>query len=274
MKKSPIILIIIVLGVMYTAGCKKKDKGNPPVLPSYESMLIDFSNFISGSKSGASDASGIKGPNTGNWQFASDVATVWKTSIETVIEVPLASLKVTDNFEPAYLSENNWQWSYSFSAAGQQYKAKLTGEIRNVDIAWKMYITKEGSGGFTDFLWVYGVSATDASGGEWIVKQSNSSPDEVFKITWTTANSEVSTVQYEYTKADGFKGSTIKFGFASGALNSYYDIHYFASSLARFSDVDIEWSSTSKNGRVKSADYLLGTWYCWDANKVNTVCTN
>jgi hypothetical protein len=74
-------------------------------------------------------------------------------------------------------------------------------------------------------------------------------------------------------KSGNLKGSFIKYGLTTGSLNAYYDVHYYESSLARFSDVNIEWSSTTKNGRVKSADYLLGAWYCWDSNKVNVICS-
>ena len=271
MKKLFSLLMLISIYTVCFVSCKK-DKGNPPLLPPFESMIIDFSNFSSQSKSAVAE-SGIKGVNNSNWEYASKVARGWETLINSSLEVPLASLKVTSAYDPGYLSEKTWQWSYSFTASGQSYKAKLVGEIQSTEVLWKMYITKEGSGAYTDFLWFEGTSLSDASGGEWVVKESNASPVELFKINWTASGSEVSTVKYEYVKSGNLDGSTIMYGLTGGALNSFYEVYYYESALAKFSDVDIKWSSTTKNGSVKSADYLLGLTYCWDSNKINVSCS-
>jgi hypothetical protein len=270
-RRFPFLSAILILSVCF-AGCKK-DKGDPPFLPPYESMIIDFSNFTSQAKSAVAEP-GIKGVNNSNWEFASKVAGGWDDLINSVLVVPIASFKVTSAYDPGYLSEKTWQWSFGFTAAGQAYKAKLTGEIRSTDVLWKMYVTKEGPGGYTDFLWFEGTSLPDGSGGEWKVKESNASQVELFNITWTSSGSAVRTVRYEYVKSGDRKGSFIKYGLTGGALNAYYEVRYFESGLAKLSDVNIEWNSSTKNGRIKSMDYLLGGWYCWDSNKVNVNCSN
>ena len=49
-------------------------------------------------------------------------------------------------------------------------------------------------------------------------------------------------------------------------------IHYFNG--VKFSDVNVEWNTTTSNGHVKSVDYLGDSnWYCWDSNKVNIECS-
>lgn len=268
-KLFSLLLVISMFAVCFT-GCKK-NKGNPPLLPPYESMIIDFSNFSSQAKSTVQE-SVIKGVNNSNWEFASNTARGWESLINSTIGVPIASFRVTSAYDPGYLSEKTWQWSYNFTEAGQPYKAKLVGEIRSTDILWKMYITKEG-GVYTDFLWFEGTSVSDGSSGEWVVKESNASPVELFRITWAASGSSVSTVRYEYMKSGNLKGSFIKYGLTTGLLNAFYEMHYFESILAKFSDVNIEWGSSTKDGRVKSTDYLLGAWYCWDSNKVNVACS-
>jgi hypothetical protein len=50
MKKIIPLLFILILSTGFFTGCKK-DKGEPPVLPPQESMNIDFTNFISVTKS-------------------------------------------------------------------------------------------------------------------------------------------------------------------------------------------------------------------------------
>ena len=57
--------------------------------------------------------------------------------------------------------------------AGSTYTARLTGQIRTSDVAWKMYITKEGTGGFPEFVWFEGTSKLDGTGGQWILNQSS-----------------------------------------------------------------------------------------------------
>jgi hypothetical protein len=92
------------------------------------------------------------------------------------------------------------------------------------------------------------------------------------QIDWTKPGTTIGTVEYTFIKAgDSFNTSFIQYGLNSNVLNAYYTIHYFNG--VKFSDVNIEWSTTTHNGHVKSLDYLGDSnWYCWDANKVNTVC--
>jgi len=135
-----------------------------------------------------------------------------------------------------------------------------------------MYITKEGTGGFTDFLWFEGTSKPDGTGGQWILYQSPQSQVALLQIDWAKTNTSISSVKYTYVKNyDDFKSSFIEYGLTSTALNAYYNIHYFNG--VDFSDVNVEWDSTIHNGRVKCLDYLGDeNWYCWDANRINILC--
>jgi hypothetical protein len=269
MKKVCSLTLILFLFTAFFAGCKK-DKGNPPVLPPQESMTIDFSNFATVKKS-AEIVPGSKGTENSNWEYAATVAGVWKLIINTTLAVPVTAFKTAVDQTPTYLSEKTWQWSYSVTYLASTYKAKLTGFIRSSDVQWKMYITKDGTGGFADFLWFEGTSKTDGTGGQWILYQSVVSPDAILQIDWTKSTSAVENIKYTYVKNDQFKNSYIEYGLTTNALNAYYIIHYFNG--VKFSDVNVEWNTTTHNGHVKSVDYLGDPlWYCWDANKINTIC--
>ena len=113
MKRLFLITFIISLPAFCFTGCKK-DKGDPPVLPPYASMVIDFSNFTSKKKSADLTASG-KGTENSTWEFAAGVAGVWSSLISTNLEVPLAAFEAAINYKPEYVSENLWQWSYDFN---------------------------------------------------------------------------------------------------------------------------------------------------------------
>jgi hypothetical protein len=269
MKKIYSVALIFLLSSVLFISCKK-DKGEPPVLPPAESMTIDFSNFISAKKS-LEFLPVEKGTANSNWEFAATVAGVWKLIINTTLAVPVLAFTTAINKTPVYISTKNWQWSYSVTFLNATYKARLTGLIRSTDVQWKMYVTKEGTDGFDEFLWFEGTSKTDGTAGQWILYQSPLVTDELLQIDWTKTATGIGSVKYTYEKNDALKGSFIEYGLTANALNAYYTIHYYNG--VKFSDVNVEWNTTTHNGHVKSLDYLGDTnWYCWDSNKVNTVC--
>jgi hypothetical protein len=267
MKKLLSLTLILISVVLLQ--CSKKDKGEPPVLPPQESMTIDFSNFSTLKKS-ADLQTGQKGTESTNWEFAESVARIFKSKI-TILAVPVAAYKLAINQTPVYLSEKNWQWSYTVNVANVTYKARLTGLIGASDVTWKMYITKEGTDGFAEFLWFEGTSKSDGTGGQWIFYESPQSGVALLQIDWTTGTS-VSSVKYTIMKTGTNKNNYIEYGDASGALyDAYYKISY--SDIRGTFTVNVEWNTTTYIGRVKCLGYLGDTnWYCWDTNKINALC--
>ena len=125
------------------------------------------------------------------------------------------------------------------------YNAKLTGQITESNIIWKMYITKEGTGGYTDFLWFEGTSKPDGSQGQWKLYESQQNPVEILTIDWTASGDNIGKVKYTYTKAGNeFATSYIEYGLTSNTLNAYYTIHYYNTSYEQFFDMNVEWSTT------------------------------
>jgi hypothetical protein len=269
MKKIFIPAFVILISIGFIAGCKK-DKGDPPTLPPAESMTIDFTNFSSAKKS-LEIVPGTKGTENSNWEFAATVASVWKLIINTTLAVPVAAYKAALTQTPTYLSTKTWQWSYNVTYLTIAYKVRLTGLIRTSDVQWKMYITRTGTGGFDEFLWFEGTSKIDGSSGTWVLNQDPQSSVSFLQIDWAKTSSVVGNIKYTYLKNDAFKTSYIEYGLTSNTLNALYNIHYYNG--VKFSDVNVEWSTSLKNGHVKSVDYLGdANWYCWDSNRVNTVC--
>jgi hypothetical protein len=276
MKKLLSFTLILILSAGFITSCKK-DKGEPPVLPPAESMSIDFTNFVSGAKS-AGLAYDQKGTENSNWEFAAVVAGVWRLILNTTLVVPVASFKLAVNQNPVFLSDKTWQWSYSVTVLGAAYNARLTGQIRTSDVLWKMYITKTGTSGFTEFLWFEGTSNLDGTGGQWIINHSYQFVEPMLQIDWIKSGTSIGSIKYTYIRAlkdnrtaDPLKDSYITYGLTSTALNAYYTVHYYNG--LKSSDVNVEWNSTTYNGRVKCIDYLGDSdWHCWDSNKVNIIC--
>jgi hypothetical protein len=269
MKKSLALSLILILSAGLLSTCKK-DNGTAPALPPQESLTIDFSNFASLKKS-SSVIVDNKGTNNSSWEFAASVAGIWKLMIATTLAVPVSTFKLAMDQDPVFLSNKTWQWSYSVTAVGITYKARLTGQISGTDVLWKMYVTREGAGGFPEFVWFEGTSKVDGTGGQWILNQSATVPEAYLQIDWTKSGTSIGSIKYTFIKnLDSFKSSYIEYGLTSASLNAFYNIHYYNGT--KFSDVNVEWNTTTFNGRIKSSDYLLGTWFCWDSNKLNTTC--
>ena len=269
MKKLISLFFIIFLSALIFTTCKK-DKGDPPIAPPPESMLIDFSNFTSLKKS-VVFSSGTKGTANSNYEYASTVSGMWNLITETTLAVPIACYKATYEKAPVWVSDNTWEFDNSVIVGAITYKARLVGLISGKKVIWTLYIAREGTSSFPEFIWVDGESGTDGTNGQWIFNQSYSTQESLLQVDWTKTGTEIETVKYTYIKNDGLKTSFIDYGHISGIFNSNYTIYYFNG--VKFSNVLIEWNSTTKNGRVQSLEYLGDSnWYCWDSNKINVSC--
>jgi hypothetical protein len=280
MKKYFSILVVVLLALYIGSGCKK-DKGNPPLLPPVESMIIDFSNFQSGKKSDPL-ITGSKGIENSSWEYAALVAGFWNTILSINLAIPVATFELATENNAVYLDNKTWQWSYDAPVTINQvsvtYKARLTGQITATEVIWKMYISRTGTGAFAEFVWFEGTSKLDGTSGKWIINYNSQYPEPVLNIDWTKSSSDIGTIKYTYVRtlnnnrdADPFKGSYIEYGHTNASLNAYYNIHYFNG--IEFSDVNVEWNTTTQNGRVKSFVHFDNQdWYCWDANRINTLC--
>ena len=276
MKKTLFLLTVVISFAILFAGCKK-DKGNPPVLPPAESMLIDFSNFESDKKSDITESI-PKGSQISNWEFAAGVAVIWKTIVYTTLAVPVKSFQLAMTKTPVYIDDKTWEWKYDATITIDQlsvtYKARLTGQIRSSDVLWKMYISKEGTNPFSEFLWFEGTSKLDGTGGQWVLKQGPQNQVPLLQIDWTKTGESVGMVKYTYIKTgDSLKDSYIEFGLKTGSLNAYYKIEYYHPVYQDVFEVDVEWSTSGHNGRVKCEKFFGNTdWYCWDSNYINISC--
>lgn len=272
MKRYFALLIVSALLMTQFTSCKK-DKGDPPVLPPAGSMAIDFSNFDQTSKGEYSFSVPKTTPNS-NWELASGVAMLWNVIIYSTLAVPVKAFQLTADDQPVYIDNNTWQWTATATVLNSTYDARLTGQVTPSNNVWKMYISKTGSGGYTDFLWFEGTSKTDGSAGQWKLYESQSNPVEIAKIDWTAASGKAASVKYTFTlSGNPFATSYIEYGTTQNTLNAYYSMYYYNASADEFFDMDVEWSTTLKNGRINCPKFFGDSaWHCWDSNYGNADC--
>jgi len=272
MKKYSIPVLLVALLIPFFQGCEKK--GNPPVVPPEGTMIMDFSNFTDGSKS-AYSLPGLKGANDVNYSVAKTVAGVWNSLLFVNLAIPVAAFRKAIENKPSYLDNKKWQWKYTVNVLSATYTARLTGQITSANVKWEMYISREGVGGFPEFLWFEGTSALDGKSGQWILNESREAQVPMLQIDWQITGTDVGSVKYTYIKTGSpFKDSYIQYGLTTGAYNAFYEVHFYEStSYMRFVDVNIEWSTSGHNGRVKAQDYFGDTaWHCWDGNGNDITC--
>ncbi|MDX9928588.1 MAG: hypothetical protein RBS37_01915 [Bacteroidales bacterium] len=273
-------MMVLMMAIMCT-GCKK-DKGKPPVLPPYESMAMDFSAFASGKKSGEIPfaAKDVPDPDE-NFTFSATVVGFWSGYLALNLVVPVRAFQLAVNNTPVWVADKTWEWKYSITGVTGTYKARLVGKILSDKVEWEMYITREGTGAFAEFMWFEGTSALNGLSGQWILNYSNQFPEPLLQIDWTKSGTTVNSVKYTYIREqkddrspDPFKNSTIQYGTTSASLNAFFTIHIYEPLVIQdFVDVFIEWNTTAGNGRVKAL-YKFGdnAWHCWDIDKNNVTC--
>jgi hypothetical protein len=279
MKKIVSGFLAITLVSLMFVSCEKK--GEAPTLPPYESMAIDFSKFdINQSKSAVGDLKSTEVVGL-NYTYAALNVGVFSAIIGVTLVVPVTCFYNSFSIEPVFLGDATWQWSVDYTAFGGTYHARLTGEVRSNDVKWEMYISRDGIGAFNEFMWYEGTSSSDGSGGQWILKHSQQFQEPLLQIDWERSGSEVGLVKYtiirelENDRSPNVQnGAYIETGLVNGDLDAYYTIHvYDALTLHDFADINIEWSTTTYNGRVKSPLFYTNVdWHCWDGTGADVSC--
>jgi hypothetical protein len=279
-KLSSVSLVIALIAVLFS-GCEKNE--NSPALPPVKSMTIDFSDFSTGKKSAAIDFQnkGNTASTSYNWLLASTTAGFWNLILTVNLVVPVAAFNKAIDNKPVYIDNKKWEWKYSVIVLGATYNARLTGQIQTNDIKWEMYISKDGVGAFTEFLWFEGTSALDGKSGQWILYHSQLFKEKMLQIDWTISGTDIGSIKYTYVRdlkdnrtTDLFKTSYIEYGLTSNTLNAFYNIHYnISSTINDFKDVYIEWSTTTHDGHIKAVHYFQDSnWHCWNSTGTDVVC--
>jgi len=281
MKRLTSLTLVIVLVAGFLGGCKKTDNTPAPTLPPATSMSIDFSNFAAKkSTSAENNIQGLTTVDKSNYVFASSIAGIWSTILAINLAVPVASFGLAVNNIPTYLGSNTWEWKYDFEVVGATFKARLTGELKTSDVQWKMYISKEGVGAFSELLWYSGTSQLDGKSGQWVLNHSKEFPEPALQIDWQIDGTSIGSVKYTYIRdlkddrtTEPFKLSYIEYGVTSNTLNAFYNIHMNNGTQGVFNDVFIEWSTTAHNGHVKANNQFGDDlWHCWNETGENVVC--
>jgi hypothetical protein len=118
-------------------------------------------------------------------------------------------------------------------------------------------------------------------GGQWILNHSYADQAGVLQIDWSKTGDEIGDITYTYIhEADNADpnqltaGSHLSYGLTENDLNAFYTVVYNTRNRAEEDmTVNIEWSSTEYNGRIKAEHYFQDTaWHCWDSQGNDVDC--
>jgi hypothetical protein len=290
-----LILIIIPLTALLSAGCAASNKGTrntntskPPQIPPQSTFIMDFSDFIQGKNSFNLDQNSAQ--NSGrssvlwvsslpdsvlssstlyalgdraNWGFAALNVGFWNLVGFAGLAIPVAAFVESIKQNPVKQPDNSWIWTYSITVQGITYTAKLNGKYVDPGVRWDMYVTKQND--FTDFLWYYGESDLGATQGFWILKDNPANPNDLLRIDWHR-NPAGETGDIKYTNivpAGPENGGYISFAVSQDPV---YDRSYKIYNKGKNGTTYIEWDNSSKAGRVKDSSHFKDDiWHYWDS---------
>ncbi len=273
---------MLAFALMFSVSCEKSSDSTETdavILPPYESMAVDFNDFLgASSNTGKTVTTANKIDN--NWLYPRIVVGIWNTALFTHLAVPVASFKSAFSHKALSLGDQKWQWSYTVDGFTGQYTARLTGELSDDVVIWKMYVTKTGVGAFEEFLWFSGEAKKDGSQGHWVLNESAERPHKMLRIDWKRENDEIGSIKYSWVRElneeesdDLFKGSYLEYGLQEGDYNVFYTVHAYDENIEAFVDINIEWNNSNFNGRVKAPSYFEDeAWHCWDSNGDDIAC--
>lgn len=259
------LLLVLVIAVLTVVGCS--DVSEAPTIPPEETFVIPFEDFENGGTNGLIT---LGASNQSNWNYAALAVGIWGTIIRVGLAVPVAAFRASFHNIPLQQDDGSWIWSYSVNIDGSIYTAELHGQFITEGVHWEMRISKEGE--YEDFLWYYGENDLPATEGFWILKQSPSDPTDLVRIDWSrNISAGTHAVRYTNIVPDGpNNGGYIDTQYTKGVP---YDHIWDMYNKGEDNHTYIEWSSTTKEGRVKDFNHFGDDdWHCWDSDRTNITC--
>lgn len=260
--KAVVLAMAFVLFMAMFTACTQKDK-DAPKLPPIESMVIDFTKFPK-DEGKTTDETATKN----NFGFAAVNVGWWSTVLVVNLAIPVAAFYESFNHDATYSAAlEKWTWTYSFNAGGM-HTARLEATLNGIDeVHWEMYISKAGA--YSDFLWFSGNTKTDESAATWQLMKNPTAPVSYININYARSSSASADIRYTLVEPGIDSGSYIEYGATTNPLNAFYNIY-----LANGNNLtNINWNTTSKEGRVKSLVHFGNDeWQCWNTMLEDTEC--
>jgi len=260
------IFLVILFATAIFSGCKKEeDEPAAPELPASESFLMSFNDFDTVNKKALK-------ADTSNWAVSAFQVGFWNLAVYITSAIPVSAFQNSFKYLPVYKGDNTWEWAYTYNGFLTVYGARLVAKVSESTTYWEMYISRVNPNPFAEVLWYSGTTNNDRSGASWELNKYNESTkviEKFLRITHSKTSDNNQTLRYtNIIPAHADNGNYIEYALQIGDFNSRFSIQ-----TSNSIDADIEWNSTTKEGRVRSLQYFgHSNWRCWDSGLNNSVC--
>jgi len=267
------LVLCIPIALNGCAGAGLPGTDTPPEIPPSSTFVMNFDEFANGGTAKIIDRD--KSPirqqtiDNGNWGWGALHVGVWNALVTIGMVVPVAAFVESFNHEAQQQEDGSWVWSYQVTVSGVVHTAELHGATSGGNVEWDMFITKEGF--YDHFNWFSGVSNLPGTEGTWTLYNSPDNPTPLLSIDWhRDPLAETGDIRYTNTVPDGPEnGGYIYFGTTANPMDAFYEIF----NKGENNTINIEWSRTARNGRIKdSAHFGDDQWHCWDGSLKDTAC--
>ena len=259
--------ILIVSLLLFSTSCDKENVDDRPDLPPVESFKMDFSDF----QDNPADTKGLDLPGKAipetyvNFAHAYHNVSFWNAFATGSLIIPFSSYAYALQQTPEYVGNNTWKWSYQFDIEILEISltATLTGKrIDNETFSMEMNIA------YTDlpaikFTYFDGVCRYDHTHADWnLYKNVNGTSVKTLEITWDK-DFVAMDASLKYTYVEPGQEETNSYILWEKVPGADYDEAYTISLST--GQINIEWDSTSKAGRVKDpSNFEDDAWHCWN----------
>lgn len=256
--RSFVAISLSISLLFFGTSCDKEPVNERPDLPPVESLVMDFSDF--GQQPG-----GMKGSAVSYENFLYSYLSVffWNVASTVTFAVPVAAYGYALQQNPVYLGDHTWEWSFDFTVANLNYTATLTGaRISNEEFSMEMVIALTAAPE-QGVKWFDGVVRYDHTHATW-----NLYKNETVKVLEAEWNKDFETEEADlkYTYVEAGQNETDSYIMLAYMPEEFYDAAYTISLAA--GATDIEWNTTTKEGRVKApVKFGDSDWHCWDTEE-------
>lgn len=260
---SKLTALAMCSAIIFSSCTKEEDDPTSPDIPPSETMVMNFESFNSDSNSekGAKTAA-----DKSNHAAAAVTVGFWSLVVGVQTIVPVLAFNESFNHDAVYDSDTKeWVRSYNFGAF-DAHEAALHASLDGNDVVWKMYIDLSDK---PEVLWFEGVSSLTGGNGTWRLYKDADNPVPYLDIAWTK-NTDGADLKYTYLIDDVHEGSTITYALDETAeLDASFEIF----GAEKNETVNVDWSRTNKNGRIKAPGHFEDdAYHCWDNSFINADC--
>ncbi|MDX1639789.1 MAG: hypothetical protein R3281_17650 [Balneolaceae bacterium] len=266
MSSGKTITILLLTFTLILLGCSDSatdtELSDPPELPELQQYQPSFEYFSDAGNGTATTQAGL------GYSLAAELMNRTVSPLFSTTAVYMPFFNQAKNSDATF-NNGVWEWTYTYSQAGQSAEIRLTAEPDEStgDISWALYISTSGTDGpdFENYRFMDGTTSGDGSEGSWSIYpyQENATASPVLTFDWTREDENNYTASYTFTPEQVSGSFSIDFT-QSGAERTLD----FSSSDGEF-DVVVFWNTDTKEGYINRAD---SERICWNSSLENVSC--